>query len=277
MAVAPWRTGSAEPRPSVPVPPGRMALLRGGRPLKRWHYVGCFTGSVMLCVASARIGPLPVSWWAVWDREQRTLAENTVRGRSVVAYEEDRLRVQDGPVAIDLRVGAAAAVETISPHGPQYAWTRKQGGVPITGTVTLGDRRHEVDGAGVVDESAGYHARRTAWRWSAGVGTLADGRPAAWNLVTGLHDAREASERTVWAGGTPHQVGPVAFDGLEAIAFEEGGRLEFTAEATRTHEENLGLLASSYDQPFGTFAGELPGAGRLREGYGVMERHDVKW
>ena len=34
---------------------------------------------------------------------------------------------------------------------------------------------------------------------------------------------------------------------------------------------------SRYRQPFGTFAGELPGGLELAEGYGVMEDHDVHW
>lgn len=254
-----------------------MPLLRGGRPLKRWHYVACFTEDVMLCAAVARIGPLPVSWWAVWDRGQRTLAERTARGRPCVRFEGPRVLVDDGLVGIDLEIGTSAAVETVSPHGGQYAWTRKQGGVPVRGTVRLGDRRHEVDGRGVVDESAGYHARHTAWTWSAGVGTTASGAPVAWNLVAGIHDGEAASERTVWLGGEPHEVGPVRFDALDAIAFAEGGRLGFTAEATRARDENLGLFASSYEQPFGSFSGTLPHAGALREGLGVMERHDVRW
>jgi hypothetical protein len=70
-------------------------------------------------------------------------------------------------------------------------------------------------------------------------------------------------------GGTPPD--------LAAVAFAEGGFLRFTAEATRARRENLLLMASDYVQPFGTFAGELPGAGALREGWGVMERHDVRW
>ena len=37
------------------------------------------------------------------------------------------------------------------------------------------------------------------------------------------------------------------------------------------------VLRSEYEQPFGAFAGELPVAGPLREGWGVMERHDVHW
>jgi hypothetical protein len=254
-----------------------MPMLRGGRPLKRWHYVGCFTEEVLLCAAVARIGPLPVSWWAVWDREQRTLAEHTARGKPVVHFEDGRVIVDDGPVAFDIEVGEADAIETVSPHGKQYAWTRKQGGVPIRGSLRLGDRRHALDGRGVVDESAGYHARHTAWKWSAGVGTCADGRDVAWNLVTGIHDDPAASERSVWVDGTAHQVGPVAFTGLDSIAFAEGGELSFHAEATRELQDDLLIFASSYEQPFGSFAGALPHAGPLREGFGVMERHDVRW
>jgi hypothetical protein len=147
------------------------------------------------------------------------------------------------------------------------------------------------DGAGLVDESAGYHARHTAWRWSAGAGVLDSGDPVAWNLVAGLHDAPQASERTVWVAGEPRELGPVRFGGepaargaapstpldLASVAFAEGGALRFTAEATRARRENLPLVRSAYEQPFGAFTGGLPGAGRLREGFGVMERHDVVW
>ena len=37
------------------------------------------------------------------------------------------------------------------------------------------------------------------------------------------------------------------------------------------------LIRTDYEQPFGTFSGALPVAGELREGYGVMERHEVRW
>ena len=35
-------------------------------------------------------------------------------------------------------------------------------------------------------------------------------------------------------------------------------------------------MSSDYEQPFGTFSGELAGHA-LREGFGVMERHAVAW
>lgn len=274
----PWR-GRAGARAPVDVPvPGdgrRMPLLRGGRPLKSWRWVGCFGPEVLLCVASARIGPARVSWWAVWDREQRTLAERTAHGRAGVELGAARVTVRDGPVRIDLALDASAAegVDTLSPHGAEYAWTRKRGGVPMRGWVSIGDRRLAVDARGLVDDSAGYHARHTAWRWSAGVGTAQSGAAVAWNLVEGLHDDPRASERTVWVDGVAHEVGPAKF----AADLSAVGGLRFAAEAARARRERLIVVASDYEQPFGTFTGELPVAGVLREGFGVMERHRATW
>lgn len=272
MTVRPWRRGSAEPPPAVPLPPAPLPALRGSRPLKRWCWVGVFGADVMLCAAVARIGPLPLSWWAVWDREQRTLAERTGRGRPIARVTPQRVAVADGIVAVDLELGDGTPIEVVSPHGAQYAWTRKRGGVSARGTVRIGERVHDVDARAFVDESAGYHARRTSWRWSAGVGVAASGAPVAWNLVEGLHDDPDVSERTVWVDGEPHHVPPQPFHGLEGV-----GGLRFEAEAVRAHAENRLLVVSDYEQPFGTFSGELPVAGALRSGFGVMERHDVRW
>ncbi|HEX8104655.1 MAG TPA: DUF2804 family protein, partial [Solirubrobacteraceae bacterium] len=175
-------------------------------------------------------------------------------------------------------LGAVDAVETVSPHGAEYAWTVKRAGVPARGTAAIGDRRLTLDGHAVLDDSAGYHARATAWRWSAGVGVAGSGAAVAWNLVDGLHDAATASERSVWIDGAAHEVGPVRFAAdLGEVAFAEGGALAFRAEARRARRERLLLVSSDYEQPFGAFAGTLPGAGELRSGLGVMERHAARW
>jgi hypothetical protein len=257
-----------------------MPLVRGGRPLKRWRWVGGFGAEAMVCVARARVGPVPVAWWAVWDRGRRTLAERTLRRTGAVVLDGDRVAVRDRSVSIDLEIDPAGveAIETVSPHGGQYAWTVKRAGVAIRGRARIGERELSLDGHGVVDDSAGYHARHTAWRWSAGVGESAAGAAVAWNLVDGLHDAARASERSVWVDGVALEVGPVTFaPGLAGVAFAEGGALAFTAEAERARRERLVLFASDYEQPFGTFAGELPAAGPLRWGRGVMERHSARW
>ena len=64
---------------------------------------------------------------------------------------------------------------------------------------------------------------------------------------------------------------------LSAVDFTEGDRLEFTAEAVRERRDHLIVVRSDYRQPFGTFAGSLPGVGRVSGGLGVMEHHVARW
>jgi hypothetical protein len=274
MAIRPWRgAGESDGRPAVPLPPARMPLMRGGRPLKTWTYVGAYGPELMLCAASARIGVVRIAWWAVWDRASGRLVQRTARGRGGVTVSPARVAVAGRAVRLELALGDGDPVDVVSPHGAQYAWTRKRGGVTARGWIELGGRRRELDLRAIVDESAGYHARHTTWRWSAGVGEAASGAPVAWNLVDGIHDDPAASERTVWVAGEPREVGPVVF----AHDLSSVGALRFSPEAVRSRRENLLVLRSDYEQPFGLFAGELPAAGPLREGWGVMERHDVHW
>jgi hypothetical protein len=225
---------------------------------KTWTWVGAFGPDLMLCAAVARVGPARTSWWAVWDGTR--LHERTHRRLGPVDVTPLRVSVRD---VFDLHVDPGAGW----PAASGDAWTVKRPAA-VYGTA-LG---RPVDLAGLVDESGGYHPRETAWWWSAGAGVLADGRPVTWNLVDGLHDDVEESERAVWIEGVPRHVGPQPFHGLSGV-----GELRFTAVATRTRRENYGLIASDYEQPFGRFTGSLPGAGPLRAGWGVMERHRARW
>ena len=231
--------------------------------LKAWRWIGAFGPDVMLCVARASVGPARLGWWAVWDRAERRLHERTRRSWRGVTVEPARATVRDGDVGIELAL--APAGETVS--AGEAVWTRKTP-LHVRGEVRLGARRLRLDCAGLLDESGGRHPRHTAWLWAAGAGrTPADTR-VTWNLVTGMDDA----ENAVWIDGAAHRLGAVAFDGLRGV-----DALRFSGEATRARRENLLLLASDYEQPFGTFAGELPVAGGLRDGWGVMERHSARW
>jgi len=269
----------------VPLPPVRMPAWHKSRPLKRWRYVGVYGPELMLCVGHARVGPGRQSFWAVWDRATQRLHERTRRSGGGVRLGLDRpgrvLVVADG-VEIDLTLDEVDGVETICPNGSAYAWTRKQGGVRAHGTVVLNGVVRELDAFAVIDDSAGYHARNTAWRWSAGVGRAEDGRSLAWNLVAGINDPPRESERTVWFGGVPVEVGPAAqfAEDLGTVETEDGVDLRFTSEATRERRDNLLLVRSAYRQPFGTFSGVLPGPNgplALAEGWGVMEEHTAVW
>jgi hypothetical protein len=246
-----------------------MPLRRGLRPLKRWRWVGVFGPELMLCVAAARVGPLAQRWWALAEPDGR-LRQRT---GAPVRLDGSRVAVEDGDARIELALEESDGVEVVSPSGDGWIWTRKQAGVPVRGSVRARDREWSVEGEAFVDDSAGYHERRTAWRWSAGLGREQSGQRVAWNLVTGVHDAPEASERTVWIGGEPHEVGPVAFaDDLSRV---DG--LEFREWCSHERHTNRLVFRSDYRQSFGTFSGELPLGVRLAEGYGVMEEHGALW
>jgi hypothetical protein len=205
---------------------------------KSWRWVGAFGPDLMLCVAHARVGPIGRSWWAVWDGT--TLHEGKRAPFTLTLDEGEPIEATTGPT-----------------------WTRKTP-LRVRGTV-LG---REIDLPGLLDESHGRHPRRTAWLWSAGAGVTTSGAPVVWNLVEGMHPG----ENTVWVDGTPHPVEPPPFDGLDGVA-----GLRFRALATRAAKENYLVVASDYEQPFGTFTGSLPVAGELASAAGVMERHEALW
>jgi hypothetical protein len=246
-----------------------------------WRYVGVYGPELMICVGAVRIGPARQAFWAVWDRGGQRLHERTVIGRGAVRLERGLARVYDGDVAIDLALEEGAGVETICASGASYGWTRKQGGLAARGAVALGRDRFEVEARAVIDDTAAYYERHTTWLWSAGVGATEDGRAVAWNLVTGVNDPAQSSERTVWVDGVAREPGPARFEAdLSGVSFGDGvhgGTLRFTAEATREANENKLVVRSRYRQPFGTFSGTLGPGLELAEGFGVMEDHDVHW
>src|SRR3954452_24960891 len=190
---------------------------------KRWVWLGAFGADGMLCVARARAGGTRAAWWAVWDgRELRG-------GRRGVPVPPAGARAPG--VALAFAPGRAIEATT----GP--AWTRKTPG-RVTGVV--GGRSFTAPA--LLDESAGRHARHTAWLWSAGAGVAESGAAVVWNLVEGMHPG----ENTVWVDGEPHPVAPPVVAGLTRVA-----GLTFHAEATRARREDWLVIASDYEQPFG--------------------------
>jgi hypothetical protein len=273
----PYRGVFGQPRPdrlgAIPLPPSRMPSRDGLRPLKAWRYVGVYGPELSLCVAVVRIGPARQSFWAVWDRPQRRLLEETGFGRGAVDLKHGRLTVNASAVQLDLCLEEQSGVEAICPAGESYAWTRKQGGVRAHGVATLDGARRSVDARAVIDDTAAYYPRQTSWKWSAGVGVAVDGREVAWNLVSGVNDPDSDSERTVWIGDQQFEPPPSVFTaGLDGV---DG--LRFDAEAVRERVDNVLLVRSRYRQPFGAFSGQLPGGVTLAEGYGVMEEHEAWW
>ena len=252
-----------------------MPLLRGGRPLKRWRYVGVYGRDLMLCAGRARVGIVPQAFWGVVQPGSAVRDRTSLRGAGV-RFDGSRVVIESGGVRADLVIDEEGGVESVNEHGGGgYVWTRKQAGVRARGWAEIDGRRLEVDALAVVDDTAGYHARETRWRWCAGVGRTTGGARIGWNLVTGVNDGPVASERTVWIDGEPAEVPPVDI----AADLSRAGDLHFHEwpDSARVDDTNALVFRSSYRQPFGTFSGVLPGGAELAEGYGVMESHDVRW
>jgi Protein of unknown function (DUF2804) len=275
-----------------------MPLRRSGTFRKQWRYVAAFAEPFHVCAARVQVGLLGQTFWAIVDRERGQILENTKMRLPGARGEVFRERAGGGPapnlgrtkgtglidhiatdeVRVRLRVGEGNWAESIcpAPNGA-YVWTRKRCDVPIHCHIRFGDRDWKVDARGVEDESAGYHPHHTVWSWSAGIGKARDGRSVGWNLVSGVNDPERNSERAIWLDGEPSEPGPVTFHELDAIEFDDGARLEFSREQERRAAQKLPLVSYEYRQPFGTFAGTLPGGIELESGIGVMEFHDAHW
>jgi Protein of unknown function (DUF2804) len=300
----------------------RLPLFHGGRPLKRWRYVGVFCEELMACAALVQVGPAKQSFWAVYTRADGRLRQRThtlpwrtgavklLDGRARASAhaggaQADEARtggvradeaqasgahaggaqtglvdVHDGGVELCVSLEEDEGIQARCPHdGGGKVWTRKQAGVRAHGTLALdsGPPR-AIEALATIDDTAGYHARRTEWWWSAGVGTGADGVTLAWNLVAGVNDPASGSERAVWVDGEPTEVAPVRFAAdLREVLAQDGSKLSFAPEAERRRRENRLIVSSDYTAPFGTFGGTLPGGTRLARGLGVMEHHRARW
>ncbi len=274
----PYR-GSGIDRPrGVPLPPGRMPLLRAGQLRKRWHYVSFWSRELSFCAARASVGPLQQEYWGIWDREGNKFREGSHRFTRHVRLEPNRVQVWDGDAEIAVTFEPCTSFEVYRPAGGAYIWSHKDYCRQARGSVRYNGTKRSVRGVIFVDINAGYHERHTQWRWAAGAGLDQHNRLIAFNAITGLFDTPTQSERTVWIEGDAQEVGPNSFaDDLSTVSFAEGGTLQFQPEALIEQHENLLLVRSDYFHWFGTYTGTLPGGIELREAFGVRERHDALW
>src|SRR5438034_8531481 len=117
------------------IPPERMAPMRGGRPLKRWRYLGLYGPEVMLCAGDFRVGLLRQQFWAVAERG-RPLRECSSLRSAGVAFDGPQLSLRSASVRLELTAEEGEGVESVHPSGRRgYVWTRKQAGVPMRGTL----------------------------------------------------------------------------------------------------------------------------------------------
>ncbi len=227
----------------------------------------------------------------VSGRARFSLAGARVLIDSDVAEGRRRLQVSMGRgaqrLAMDLEVmDDGVQVEplcAITPlPGGRVSYTCKSVGLPVRGTVTMGDRAVEVtDALAAVDYTHCLPEHHTNWYWACAAGNTTCGRLLGLNLVSGWNTP-EPAENVAWVDGKLVRLGPVEFT-VEQDRWRLDSdqlSLRFYPSGQRRQDVDLKLIASRYVQPFGRFEGELSHGGetlRFDSLWGVTEDHEAAW
>ena len=181
-------------------------------------------------------------------------------------------------VRVRLRFGEGEWVEAVCPtprattSGPASAPTCPSNATCASAT-----------GAGSSRRAASRTSRLAitlATRSGTGRRASARSRTAARSAGTsssGINDPPQRSERAIWIDGAASEPGPVEFDGLDAIDFDDGARLDFDAETERIRSENRMLDPLRVPAAVRPLRRHAARRHRLSRGLGVMEHHDAHW
>ncbi len=281
---------------------------------KRWQYVGIGGDEVFIGLAIVDLGWGCTAFAYVFDRRQRRLlaewsqdgarfmggvdarpvrgAQAQFRGpgaRLSITEADGLLRVlaDTRVLSLDVALTLDAAAPWLLAVGPVAGGvahaTQKSSALAVHGNAQVGARRIDLSGAvGCVDSSSGLLAHRTDWRWAS-----AHSASVGFNLQAGYFGAQE---NALWLDGQLLPLGAArfAFDRAQPLApwrlSTDDGLLDlvFTPEGARHDRRDLGLVASRYVQPVGTFSGMVkaaPGAPprRVAALLGVTEDHASRW
>jgi hypothetical protein len=215
---------------------------------------------------------------------------------------EHRVRIVVDPrgkspaVKADLRcihdLDAIQPLVVVLPVGRNRGMYSHKVPLPVEGTVTVGDRTYTADPAtavAILDVHKAHYPHRTFWNWATCAGHLADGRAAGLNLTRNVNrDDARYNENALWLDGRLHSLGPARFefDSHDLLApwrlgtDDDAVELTFVPHGERKENTNLGVVRSSFHQPYGTFSGTVKAAGetvRFDDLWGVCEDHQAAW
>jgi hypothetical protein len=187
------------------------------------------------------------------------------------------------------RTHGLSVVLPLAPNRPMY--THKSA-CPLAGTVTVGEERFELSpdrDCALLDFHKAYYPHRTFWNWATFAALRADVGLLGVNLTHNVvADDNVLNENCLWVSNTLQPLSAARFDIPEDPRQQWrvhtlDGRVELTLkpEGIRSERLQLGLAASSYDQPYGAFSGRVvdsTGKSLPVDGiFGLAERHTVRW
>lgn len=283
---------------------------------KRWHYVGLGDERLFIGVAIVDVGWTCTAFAYLFCRQQRHVltqwrqdglpglqaqvsdaplegAHSWFRGPRaslLLQHEADdrlRLHVRTPGLRVEAHLDLEGMPEPLLAIGPieggrDHA-TQKTTALPVQGWVEAEGWRLELDGAhAAVDASNGLLARDTAWRWAS-----AHTPGLGFNLQQGYFGNQE---NVLWLDGRPIALGAAhfSFDAARPLdpwqVHTDDGLVDlvFTPEGARAEDRNLGVAASHYVQPIGSFSGQVRASAAspwrpVRQLVGVTEDHRSRW
>ena len=177
----------------------------------------------------------------------------------------------------------------------QFQFTSKHQARPATGSVTIGDRTHELGGAvghawGILDIGRGRWPYQTQWNWGGGSGYAASGELIGVQIGGKWTDATGFTENGIILDGRLIKIGEDlewSYDWDRPldpwIVRTADRRLDLTLAPVhdRHANTNLGVLTNEVHQVFGHWTGSVPdGAGstlRVDEILGFAEEARARW
>jgi hypothetical protein len=284
---------------------------------KRWQYVGLGNDELFIGLAIVDLGWTCTAFAYAFDRQSKSLLANWrqdgLPGLQCSVSDQPltdchswfrgpaaRLSLQHGAgdlLSLNVQVAglelqaelslldAAPMLLAIGPieHGGVAHATQKTSALSVKGDVYVNGRRYALDQAiASVDSSNGLLARNTDWRWA-----CAHDKAVGFNLQSGYFGAHE---NALWLHGALIPLGAARFefDPKRPLApwrvRTDDGLLDlsFSPEGARQEDRNLGIAASHYIQPVGTFSGMVKAASdappyAVSGLLGVTEDHQSRW
>ena len=285
---------------------------------KRWFYIGIAKDPYYVGLAIVRLGYASTVFAFVFDRNAGALvAQTSTKGPSLAASVGDTAsegafaRFRLGPVwacltrpkgsmsyALDARLprlalhaeldcsNAPQSITAIAPVAPVNV-TEKRALLTVRGEAIVDGRPLSLDGGlAAYDYTHGMLHRHTSWRWALALGTATTGERVGLNLVHGFVGEPECA---VWVDNDVVAVseGQFCFDQANPLApwtvrtGDGAVDLRFVPGAMHSERTNLGILATRFVQPVGTYSGRLRVEGHgeltLDQVLGVAEDQEVRW
>ena len=269
-AVQPWRRVDGAPRAARRPVCRRRGCRCGaaGRPLKRWRWVGASADDLMLCAAIAHDrAAAGLAGGRCGTATSGALAERTVRRRGGDRARRRAACIDDGR-CMDAARRRGRGVEIVSPHGAAVHLDAQAAAACACAAERRCGRR--LDGRRAPDSSTTRPATTRATPPGAGRRGSARPRTAAPSPGTSSPACTTAPSRPSGPSGSTASRTRSGRSGstISSASHPPTARARVHREAARAHRERAAGRLPDYEQPFGAFTGELPGAGDAARGLG---------